>query len=117
MPVDARPAAARPPREVILTGDRPTGPLHLGHYAGSLRSRVELQHAHDQTILIADLQALTDHAGRAAAVQANVLEIALDYLAVGIDPELTTIALQSAIPELAQLTMLYLNLVTVARLE
>jgi len=103
--------------EVILTGDRPTGPLHLGHYVGSLRSRVELQHAHDQTILIADLQALTDNAGRAADVQANVLQVALDYLAVGIDPALTTIALQSAIPELAELTILYLNLVTVARLE
>lgn len=104
-------------REVVLTGDRPTGPLHLGHYAGSLRSRVELQKRYDQTILIADLQALTDHTGRAAAVSANVSEVVLDYLAVGIDPERTTIALQSAIPELAELTMLYLNLVTVARLE
>ena len=105
------------PRETILTGDRPTGPLHLGHYAGSLRNRVGLQHSHDQTILIADLQALTDHAGRAADVRRNVLELVLDYLAVGIDPAVTTIALQSAIPELAELTVLYLNLVTVARLE
>jgi tryptophanyl-tRNA synthetase len=105
------------PREVVLTGDRPTGPLHPGHLAGSLRSRLALQDSHDQIILIADLQALTDHAGRAAGVHANVLEVALDYLAVGIDPARTTIALQSAIPELAELTMLYLNLVTVARLE
>jgi tryptophanyl-tRNA synthetase len=115
--VDTVDDAAYPTRAVILTGDRPTGPLHLGHFVGSLRSRVELQYAHDQTILIADLQALTDHAGRAAAVQANVLEVALDYLAVGIEPTLTTIALQSAIPELSELTVLYLNLVTVARLE
>ncbi|HEY0997246.1 MAG TPA: tryptophan--tRNA ligase [Gemmatimonadaceae bacterium] len=105
------------PREVILTGDRPTGPLHLGHYVGSLRSRVALQHAHDQTILVADLQALTDNAGRPAHVRDQVREVVLDYLAAGIDPGVTTIALQSAIPELAELTMLYLNLVTVARLE
>jgi tryptophanyl-tRNA synthetase len=104
-------------RETILTGDRPTGPLHLGHYAGSLRNRVRLQHDHDQTILVADLQALTDNSGRAADVRQNVREIVLDYLAVGIDPDETTIALQSAMPELAELTMLYLNLVTVARLE
>ncbi|MBX7119379.1 MAG: tryptophan--tRNA ligase [Gemmatimonadaceae bacterium] len=104
-------------RAVVLTGDRPTGPLHLGHYAGSLRNRVALQDVHQQTILIADLQALTDHAGRPRDVRQNVLEVALDYLAVGIDPSVTTIALQSAIPELAELTMLYLNLVTLARLE
>ena len=101
----------------MLTGDRPTGPLHLGHYAGSLRTRVALQNEHQQTLLIADLQALTDHAGRPRDVRRNVLEVALDYLAVGIDPSVTTIALQSAIPELAELTMLYLNLVTLARLE
>ncbi len=106
-----------PSRETILTGDRPTGPLHLGHYAGSLRSRVAMQGAHDQTILIADLQALTDNAERAREVRGYVRELVLDYLAVGIDPAQTTIALQSAIPELAELTMLYLNLVTVARLE
>lgn len=104
-------------REVILTGDRPTGPLHLGHYAGSLRTRVRLQGQHDQTILVADLQALTDHAGRPADVRRNVIEVVLDYLAVGIDPARSTIALQSAMPELAELTVLYLNLVTVARLE
>jgi tryptophanyl-tRNA synthetase len=102
---------------VVLTGDRPTGPLHLGHYAGSLRSRLALQSAHDQTLLIADLQALTDNAGRPAHVATNVLEVALDYLAVGIDPTSTTIALQSRLPALADLSMLYMNLVTVARLE
>ena len=101
----------------MLTGDRPTGPLHLGHYAGSLRTRVALQKHHQQTLLIADLQALTDHADRATDVRRYVLDVALDYLAVGIDPEVTTVALQSAIPELAELTVLYLNLVTVARLE
>jgi tryptophanyl-tRNA synthetase len=104
-------------RARVLTGDRPTGPLHLGHYAGSLRSRLALQQTHDQTVLIADLQALTDRSGHVADVRANVIEVALDYLAVGIDPTRTTIALQSAIPELAELTVLYLNLVTVARLE
>lgn len=101
----------------MLTGDRPTGPLHLGHYAGSLRTRVALQNVHDQTILIADLQALTDNSGRPLDVRRNVLEVALDYLAVGIDPSVTTIALQSAIPELSELTLLYLDLVTLARLE
>lgn len=115
MPVSRPRPTAR--RETILTGDRPTGPLHLGHYAGSLQNRVLLQHDHDQIILIADLQALTDNVGRAADVRRNVLELVLDYLAVGIDPAVTRIALQSAIPELAELTMLYLNLVTVARLE
>ena len=104
-------------RETILTGDRPTGPLHLGHFAGSLRGRVALQHEHEQTLLIADLQALTDHAGEPLQVRDNVIEVALDYLAAGIDPDVTTIALQSAIPELAELTVLYLDLVTVARLE
>jgi tryptophanyl-tRNA synthetase len=109
--------STRDSREVVLTGDRPTGPLHLGHYAGSLQSRVALQRDHQQTVLIADLQALTDNSGRARDIRQHVLEVAFDYLAVGIDPEITTIALQSAIPELAELTVLYLNLVTVARLE
>jgi tryptophanyl-tRNA synthetase len=103
--------------DVILTGDRPTGSLHLGHYAGSLRSRLALQGRSEQTLLIADLQALTDSAGRAAHVAQHVPEVALDYLAVGIDPVQTTIAVQSRLPALASLTMLYLNLVTVARLE
>lgn len=103
--------------DVVLTGDRPTGPLHLGHYVGSLQSRLALQGACAQTVLVADLQALTDHAGRPAHVAANVREVVLDYLAVGLDPARTTIALQSAMPELAELTVLYLNLVTVARAE
>ena len=103
--------------DVILTGDRPTGALHLGHYAGSLRSRLDLQGRCEQTLLIADLQALTDSSGRAAHVAQQVVEVALDYLAVGIDPAQTTIAVQSRLPALAGLTMLYLNLVTVARLE
>jgi tryptophanyl-tRNA synthetase len=89
----------------------------LGHYAGSLRNRVAVQDVSQQTILIADLQAFRDHAGRPRDVRPNVLEVALDYVAVGIDPAVTTIALQSAILELAELTMLYLNLVTLARLE
>lgn len=104
--------------ETVLTGDRPTGRLHLGHLAGSLRTRVALQEVgHTQTLLVADLQALTDHAGRPAHVAAHVEEVALDYLAVGIDPARTTIAIQSGLPALAELTMLYLNLVSVARLE
>ena len=100
----------------ILTGDRPTGPLHLGHLTGSLQARVALQHANDQTVLIADLQALTDNAGNPARVRDNVLEVVLDYLAVGIDPGQTTIALQSRLPALAELTLLYMNLVSVNRL-
>jgi tryptophanyl-tRNA synthetase len=101
----------------ILTGDRPTGTLHLGHYVGSLRTRVALQGKCAQTLLIADLQALTDSSGRAAQVAEHVEEVALDYLAAGIDPALTDIAVQSRLPALAELTVLYLNLVTVARLE
>jgi len=103
--------------DVVLTGDRPTGALHLGHYVGSLTSRLALQGRCAQTLLIADLQALTDSSGRAAHVAAHVEEVALDYLAAGIDPALTTIAVQSRLPALAELTVLYLNLVTVARLE
>jgi tryptophanyl-tRNA synthetase len=102
---------------VILTGDRTTGALHLGHYVGSLRNRVELQHTHQQYVLLADSQALTDNANDPGKVRRNVLEVATDYLAVGIDPGLSTICLQSALPALAELTLLYLNFVTVARLE
>lgn len=102
---------------VILTGDRTTGPLHLGHYAGSLRNRAVLQHTHRQFLLLADLQALTDNAHDPEKVRRNVLEVAFDYLAVGIDPTLTTICVQSALPALSELTMLYMNFVTVARLE
>lgn len=103
--------------DVVLTGDRPTGSLHLGHYVGSLQSRVALQTRVKQTVLIADLQALTDNAGRSVHVAQHVESVALDYLAAGIDPSLCTIAVQSHLPALAELTMLYLNLVTVARLE
>ncbi|PWR03998.1 tryptophan--tRNA ligase [Meridianimarinicoccus roseus] len=104
-------------KPVILTGDRTTGPLHLGHYAGSLSTRLRLQDSHAQFLLLADMQALTDNAHDPAKVSRNVLEVALDYLAVGIDPARTTICLQSHLPALAELTMLYLNFVTVARLE
>jgi tryptophanyl-tRNA synthetase len=104
-------------RPVILTGDRTTGPLHLGHYAGSLKNRVALQSTHRQFLLLADAQALTDNALDPARVRDNVLEIAMDYLAVGIDPGESTICVQSHLPALAELTMLYMNFVTVARLE
>lgn len=102
---------------VILTGDRPTGPLHLGHYVGSLCNRVALQHQHKTFVMIADAQALTDNAENPEKVRKNILEVALDYLAVGIDPKVTTIFIQSLVPELAELTMYYLNLVTVSRLQ
>src|SRR3954449_2308036 len=102
---------------VILTGDRTTGPLHLGHYVGSLKNRVILQTTHEQYLLLADAQALTDNAHNPSRVRDNVLEIATDYLAVGIDPSQTTICLQSHLPALADLTLLYMNFVTVARLE
>ena len=104
-------------RPVILTGDRTTGPLHLGHYVGSLKNRVALQSTHCQFLLLADAQALTDNANDPARVRQNVLEVALDYLAVGIDPYQTTICVQSHLPALAELTLLYLNFVTVFRLE
>ena len=104
-------------KPIILTGDRPTGPLHLGHYAGSLRSRLAFQDTHQQFLLLADMQALTDNAHDTGKVRNNVVEVALDYLAVGIDPERSSICLQSQLPALAELSMLYLNLVTVARLE
>lgn len=104
-------------KKVVLTGDRPTGRLHLGHYVGSLLNRVKLQHDHDQFIMIADMQALTDNAENPEKVRKNVLEVALDYLAVGLDPKLNTIFIQSLVPELAELTMYFLNLVTLARLQ
>ena len=102
---------------LILTGDRPTGPLHLGHFVGSLRNRVKYQHEYQQYIMLADAQALTDNMDDPAKVHNNVLEVALDYLAVGIDPSKSTIFIQSQIPELTELTFYYLNLVSVARLE
>lgn len=103
--------------KTILTGDRPTGQLHLGHFVGSLRQRVALQHDHQQYILIADLQGLTDNGNSPQKVAGNILEVMADYLAVGIDPAKTVICLQSALPALAELTMLYMNIVTVARVE
>ncbi|MEM4988553.1 tryptophan--tRNA ligase [Collimonas sp. H4R21] len=106
-----------PGSAVILTGDRPTGPLHLGHFVGSLRNRIAYQHTYRQFIMLADAQALTDNMDDTGKVHRNVVEVALDYLAVGIDPALSTILIQSQIPELAELTFYYLNLVTVARLE
>ncbi|MGE5652574.1 tryptophan--tRNA ligase [Noviherbaspirillum sp. UKPF54] len=101
----------------ILTGDRPTGPLHLGHFVGSLRNRVAYQHDYRQFIMLADAQALTDNMDDPGKVHRNVIEVALDYLAVGIDPARSTVFIQSQLPELAELTFYYLNLVTVARLE
>lgn len=105
-------AAGKP---IILTGDRPTGPLHLGHYVGSLKSRVQLQDEYDQYVLIADLQALTDNAETPDIVSKNVLEVATDYLAVGIDPAKTKIVLQSQVPDIALLSMILSNLVSVSR--
>ena len=102
---------------IVLTGDRPTGPLHLGHYLGSLKSRVELQDTYKQFIMIADLQALTDYYDRPEMVRNNVLQVCLDYLAVGIDPNKSTIFIQSMIPEIAELTIYFLNLVSVNRLK
>ena len=104
-------------KKIILTGDRPTGSLHIGHYIGSLANRVKLQDEYNQFVMIADIQALTDNFENIEKVRSNVLEVMLDYLAVGIDPSKTTIFLQSQIPEISELTMLYLNLVTVQRLE
>ncbi|OCL26514.1 tryptophan--tRNA ligase [Orenia metallireducens] len=104
-------------KKIILTGDRPTGKLHLGHYVGSLENRVKLQNDYKQFVMIADAQALTDNADNPRKVRENILEVALDYLAVGIDPEVSTIFIQSLVPELAELNMYYLNLVTVNRLK
>lgn len=106
--------------KIILTGDRPTGKLHLGHYVGSLRRRVELQNSGEFDkifVMIADAQALTDNADNPEKVRQNVIEVALDYLAAGIDPEKTTIFIQSQVPELAELAFYYMNLVTVSRVQ
>lgn len=106
--------------KIILTGDRPTGRLHVGHYVGSLRERVALQNegSYDKIfIMIADAQALTDNAENPQKVRDNIIEVALDYLACGINPEKTTILIQSMIPELTELTFYYMNLVTVARAQ
>ena len=106
--------------KVILTGDRPTGKLHLGHYVGSLRRRVELQNSGEFEkifIMIADAQALTDNADDPEKVRRNIIEVALDYLACGLDPEKSTLFIQSQVPELCELAFYYMNLVTVARLQ
>ena len=106
-------------RKTILTGDRPTGKLHLGHYAGSLRNRVELQNSgkYDMYVFIADMQALTDNAKNPQKIRDNIIEVALDYLSVGLDPEKTCIFVQSQIPALSELTMYYMNLVSLASLK
>lgn len=103
----------------ILTGDRPTGRLHIGHYFGSLKTRVELQNSgkYEPYILIADVQALTDNFNNPEKVRNNVRQVVLDYLSVGIDPSITTIYIQSMIPEVAELTVFYSNLVTISRLQ
>lgn len=106
-------------KEIILTGDRPTGKLHVGHYIGSLKKRVSMQNSgkYDSYIMIADQQALTDNARDPEKIKNSLIQVALDYLAVGLDPKKSTIFVQSQIPALAELTLYYLNLVTVSRLE
>ena len=101
----------------IVTGDRPTGKLHIGHYFGSLQNRVKMQDEYESYILVADVQALTDNFANPEKVRKNVREVVMDYLSVGIDPKKTTIYIQSMIPEVAELTVFYSNLVTIARLE
>lgn len=106
-------------KEILLTGDRPTGKLHIGHYIGSLKNRVKLQNSgkYDPYIMIADTQALTDNARNPEKIRNSLIQVALDYLAVGLDPEKSTIYVQSQIPALFELTAYYMDLVTVARLE
>lgn len=107
-------------KKIILTGDRPTGKLHVGHYVGSLKRRVELQNSgeyDDIYIMIADAQALTDNAEHPEKVRQNIVQVALDYLACGLDPEKSTIFIQSMVPELTELTFYYMNLVTVSRVQ
>lgn len=107
-------------KKIILTGDRPTGKLHIGHYVGSLKRRVELQNSNEFDeiyIMIADDQALTDNAENPSKIRDNIIEVALDYLSVGIDPKKSTIFVQSMIPALKELNMYYLNLVTISRLQ
>ncbi|ABF35044.1 Tryptophanyl-tRNA synthetase [Streptococcus pyogenes MGAS10270] len=106
-------------KPIILTGDRPTGKLHLGHYVGSLKNRVFLQNEnkYKMFVFLADQQALTDHAKESELIQESIGNVALDYLSVGLDPKQSTIFIQSQIPELAELSMYYMNLVSLARLE
>ena len=106
--------------KVILTGDRPTGKLHLGHYIGSLRRRVQLQEEGDYDrmfVFMADVQALTDNADNPEKIRQNIIEVALDYLAAGLDPEKCTLFIQSQITELAELTTYLMNLITVSRVQ
>lgn len=104
-------------KPIILTGDRPTGSLHLGHYVGSLKNRVDFQNTYKQYLIIADSQALTDNFDNPQKVRDNIIEVAMDYLAVGLDPTLNTYFVQSQVPELCELTYYFMNLVTVARLQ
>lgn len=104
-------------KDVVLTGDRPTGPLHLGHFIGSHQNRIGLQEKYKQYVMIADVQALTDNFENPDLVRKNVLQLGLDYLSIGLDPKKTTFFIQSMIPEISELTMFYLNLVTVNRLK
>ena len=104
-------------KKIIVTGDRPTGKLHIGHYFGSLANRVKLQDEYETYILVADVQALTDNFNNPEKVRKNIREVVLDYLSVGIDPNKATIYIQSMIPEVAELTVFYSNLVTIARLQ
>lgn len=104
-------------KKIILTGDRPTGKLHIGHYFGSLQNRVKLQDEYNEYVMIADVQALTDNFNNPEKVRKSVRELCIDYLSCGIDPNKTTIFIQSMIPEIAELTVFYSNLVTIARLE
>ena len=106
--------------KIILTGDRPTGRLHVGHYVGSLKRRVELQNSgqfDEIYIMIADAQALTDNADNPEKVRQNIIEVALDYLACGLDPAKSTLFIQSQVPELCEMTFYYMDLVTVSRLQ
>ena len=106
--------------KIILTGDRPTGKLHLGHYVGSLKRRVELQNSGDYSkifIMIADAQALTDNADNPDKIRDNIIEVALDYLSCGLDPAKSCLFIQSQVPELTELSFYYMNLVTVSRLQ
>lgn len=104
-------------KNVILTGDRPTGKLHLGHFVGSLKNRIALQYDSTQYIMVADMQALTDYFDNAEKIRDSILQVIADYLAVGIDPSISTIFIQSQVPQLSELTMYYMNLVSISRLE
>ena len=104
-------------KKIILTGDRPTGRLHIGHYFGSLQNRIKLQDEYEEYIMVADVQALTDNFNNPEKVSKSVYELVKDYLSCGIDPKKTTIFVQSQIPTIAELTVFFSNLVTVSRLE